>query len=95
MLPTLSPGEQLFYEPREGLSAFSPGEILVLRDPRHASRQLVKRLDHLSTEGQLWLLGDCPDRSTDSRHWGYLSPQHVLGRVRYRLGAPLFDQDRS
>ncbi|MCQ0009633.1 S26 family signal peptidase [Actinomadura madurae] len=39
-------------------------------------------------DGRLLVLGDNPDRSLDSRHYGYLSGDGVLGVVVRRLEPP-------
>ena len=89
MLPALRPGDWVIVdrrawadrEPREG-------EIAIARDPRDPARTLVKRIRACEPGGGLWLLGDNPARSTDSRTLGAFPPDAVLGRVRWRYWPP-------
>ena len=62
-----------------------PGEVVLVRDP--AGRTLVKRVDR-SEGGQVWVVGDNPDRSRDSRRFGPLAGAAVAGRVVARVWPP-------
>jgi nickel-type superoxide dismutase maturation protease len=80
MAPTLRPGDRLLVArwPR-----LRPGHVIALRDPRRSSRILVKRL--VAVDGEhLTVMGDNPDASTDSRHFGAVPKAAVLGLVVYR-----------
>ena len=81
MTPALRDGERVFVSrasywfraPREG-------DIVVLRDPREPSRVLVKRV--AGREGDGWVvLGDNPAASTDSRHFGPVGREQIIGKV--------------
>lgn len=48
------------------------------RDP--ASTTLAERV---IPEGQVFVLGDNRDHSNDSRYWGYLPVENIIGRVRF------------
>ncbi len=64
-----------------------PGDVIAAPDPRDPRRILVKRI--AGTDGTGWLLaGDNPQQSTDSRAFGAVPRESVLGRVlfRYRRG---------
>lgn len=67
MLPALRPGQLLlglrWARPR-------PGQIIVAW---HDGRPVIKRLQRHDAAG-LWLAGDNPAASTDSRHFGPVSP---------------------
>lgn len=79
MRPTLNPADMLFYQPS---ALMREGSIVVARDPRIPTRKLVKRVSKLDIPGKrVYLLGDNPTESTDSRHFGWVSFQHVLGVV--------------
>ncbi len=45
------------------------------------SREVIKRVSHISDNGQVTLLGDNLDASTDSRTHGTIPLRHVLGVV--------------
>ena len=78
----------------EGLSmapVFLPGKIVFawrLRKPRvgdvvivrHHHLELIKRVDKIDGN-RVYLLGDNPDESTDSRQYGWLPTASILGVV--------------
>ena len=47
---------------------------------QHDDVQILKRLDHLTEDGRLFLVGD-GHASTDSRDFGPIEPSRVIGRV--------------
>ncbi len=55
-----------------------PGEVVLVRGP--GGRPLIKRAVRPDPAGW-WVLGDHPDASTDSRHFGPVGESDVLGRV--------------
>ncbi len=80
MLPTLRPGDRLAVigvRPR-------PGHLVVLRDPRQPERLLVKRCTAIDGSDGVRVEGDNPVHSTDSRHFGPVPTDLVLGRPLYR-----------
>jgi signal peptidase I len=91
MQPTLEDGDRVLI--RAG--GIRPGQLVVARRPwpgqRWADPQpgpldgaswLVKRVaDREAEAGAVWLLGDNPDRSYDSRQWGPCPPGKVRGVV--------------
>ncbi|HEX2172336.1 MAG TPA: nickel-type superoxide dismutase maturation protease, partial [Dehalococcoidia bacterium] len=84
MLPAYADGDYVIVD----LAAYRRrpprlGEAVLARDPREPGRTLVKRVDRLDPDGRLWLLGDNPERSTDSRTFGPIPPDLVIGRVRW------------
>jgi nickel-type superoxide dismutase maturation protease len=78
----------------EGLSmapTFLPGKIVFawrLRKPRvgdvvivrHHHLELIKRISQIDDD-RVYLLGDNPDESTDSREYGWLPTASVMGIV--------------
>lgn len=81
MAPTLQPGDRLLV--RRWPTRARPGRLVVVGDPSSPARLVVKRVaaDHGTT---LTVLGDNPDASTDSRHYGALARRALRGRVVYR-----------
>ncbi|MDQ1397242.1 MAG: hypothetical protein QOG64_2501 [Acidimicrobiaceae bacterium] len=80
MRPTLDPGDRLLVRrtrrPR-------PGDVVAAVDPRQPTRILLKRVLTITDDG-LVLIGDNPDASTDSRHFGPVPWSSVLGVAMYR-----------
>ena len=79
MRPFLEPGDRLL------LIATRPrvGDVVAVRDPRDASRVLVKRVDAIGASG-VTVVGDNPGASTDSRTFGPVPPASVEGVAWYR-----------
>lgn len=83
MEPNLAPGQVVvvdrvayrFRPPRDG-------EVVVFRSPL-TLRPAVKRLHHLEPESGLFLTGDNPGDSIDSRHFGVIPRSAVIGRVLF------------
>jgi nickel-type superoxide dismutase maturation protease len=81
MAPTLVAGDWLLVDP----DAFRPrapgaGELVLVPDPRRPDRLLVKRVATVLADGRLELRGDAPETSTDSRDFGPVAPELILGR---------------
>jgi nickel-type superoxide dismutase maturation protease len=85
MRPTLEPGDwALGVGPgRRGLRR---GDVVVFDHPERPGFEVVKRLrwtddDPTSTGNVLWVMGDDPAGSTDSRQFGPVSEAQVRGRL--------------
>jgi len=93
MAPTLVPGDALYVDPsayRERPPA--RGEIVILHDPVLPSRILVKRVGFVPGElappggavvppGSVYVLGDDPSASRDSREFGPVPVRQLVGRA--------------
>ena len=84
MRPALEAGDRLlvvglpWWRPR-------PGEVVAVVDPRDGERVMVKRVAAVDPgDGAITVHGDNPEASTDSRTFGPVRPDQVLGRVVYR-----------
>ena len=78
MEPALRRGDVLVVLPR--WVRWRVGHVVVARDPRLPSRELIKRVVSIDAGGVV-LHGDRPDRSTDSRTFGAVPEASVLGRA--------------
>lgn len=86
MEPALYDGDWLIVD----LRAYSrrtpePGHVVVARDPREPSREIIKRIERVEEASRLaWLAGDNREESTDSRHFGPVALEELIGQVRWR-----------
>ncbi len=77
MLPTLEPGAIVLVDPRRSPQV---GDVVVARHPFERDTVLVKRVEGM-TPHALDLRGDAPEESTDSRSYGALPRDRLLGVV--------------
>ena len=93
MWPTLKPKDRVIVRPLDQHAALPAiGAIVVCLHPQQPSRQVIKRL-HAVEDTQLTILGDCPDASTDSRQWGGVPKEYLVGEV-VALVTTASEQDR-
>ena len=90
MAPTLHDGDWLLVRRASG-ARIRAGDVVVARRPDRPGLLLVKRAVRRDGAGW-WLLGDAPDASDDSRLFGVVPDELVLGRVlaRYHPRPRLF-----
>ncbi len=82
MIPILRSGDRVLVDPR---STQEPGDVVVARHPYKSSIRIVKRLISIEPDGRVYLAGDNPNESTDSRTFGSVSQSDLLGKVIARL----------
>ena len=84
MHPLLQHNDVVLVNPHTAPKA---GNVVLTRHPLRRDVVLVKRLDHITEDGRLYLLGDNPSESesTDSRAYGSVNADLFLGRVVARL----------
>ncbi len=84
MQPSLEPGDRVLVR-RLGLNQpLRLGSVVVTWHPQRSKLRLIKRLNKLDQKG-LWLLGDNPAESTDSRQLGPVATNLLIGEVVGRL----------
>lgn len=76
MSPTLKPGQNILVN---RLSKVKPQDIVAAKDPRDG-KILIKRVQKI-TNGKFYVLGDNPNESTDSRHFGWITKKDIIGKV--------------
>ncbi|MGQ0742882.1 MAG: nickel-type superoxide dismutase maturation protease [Acidimicrobiales bacterium] len=81
MIPTLAPGDRLLVS--RWSRRHQVGNLVAFTDPRRPGVMMVKRVVSVEVGG-LTVAGDNPDASTDSRHFGPVSLDLVVGCARYR-----------
>lgn len=87
MLPLLKPQEEVLIDPRiDPNQPPKEGEIVVAQHPTKSNLQLIKRVASVSEDGRLFLEGDNLAESTDSRVFGRVKLEQIVGRVTCRFG---------
>lgn len=98
MLPALHPGDWLLVDPTPARWP-RRGTLVVVREPE-SDLVVVKRLagrpgDRIVRPGgpltqvgptEAWLASDAPDAGIDSRRYGPVDAERLLGRVAWRYG---------
>jgi len=61
------------------------GKVVVIERESYPGILLIKRVRRVDAN-QVWVEGDNSDASTDSREWGAITPEEIVGRVvaRYK-----------
>ena len=86
MTPMLKPGDEVLVNPRAYRRVFpKPGDIVVARHPYRTDLRLVKRVVEVFSDGRCFIKGDNHSESTDSRSFGAVTPEKILGRVTSRF----------
>ena len=81
MAPTLLPGDLVLITPMRAEATLPAlGSIVVARPPGRSSTRIIKRLATIQA-GNLVLLGDNPQASTDSRQFGAVPRRLLIGVV--------------
>lgn len=92
MQPTLEPGDRVLVRRLGRKPAPGLGSVVVTWHPQHSTLRLIKRLSRMDSNG-LWLLGDNPAESTDSRQLGAVPTNLLIGEVVGRL--PLGESEQG
>ncbi|HMM79119.1 MAG TPA: nickel-type superoxide dismutase maturation protease [Pyrinomonadaceae bacterium] len=78
MVPGLLEGERILTDPKAPLSQ---GDVVLVRHPYKTGVRIIKRLSSIEPDGRLFLEGDNPGASSDSRTFGLISRGDVIGKV--------------
>lgn len=86
MLPLLQPGEEVLINP-QAYPQQSPqvGDLIVVQHPFKPKVRMIKRVIEVREDGFCFIVGENARESTDSRHFGYVDPQLILGQVVCRF----------
>ena len=93
MQPTFEPGDRVLVIHLKQKAAPSLGSVVVTWHPQRSKLRLIKRLKSVEGTG-LWLLGDNPTESTDSRQLGAVPTNLLIGEVVARLPRVESEQGR-
>ena len=67
------------------LATYSVGDIVMADHPYRSSVKILKRVAKIEPNGALHLIGDNSAESTDSRTFGAVSIESIIGKVVCRL----------
>lgn len=84
MLPVLRDGALIAAARLDRDARLRVGEVVVARRPDRDSIEIVKRIQSLDEDGNVFLAGDNPAASTDSRQFGTVPRRLIVARVRWR-----------
>ena len=81
MVPELRDGDEVLVRPTKIAAV---GDVVLVDHPTRSDVRILKRVAEVRPEG-LWLLGDHPPESTDSRHFGVVPLSKLRGVVIARF----------
>lgn len=82
MIPNLNPGDEILVDPRAyRLESPQVGDIVVAYRPDRVNVTIIKRISAITDDGNLFLLGDNPASSTDSRTFGLVPSENIISKV--------------
>lgn len=86
MSPLLRQGEEILINPK-AYNQSSPkiNDVVVTIHPHNSRLAIVKRVKEVAEDDSYFLIGDNPEKSTDSRHWGKISRSKIIGKVTNRF----------
>ena len=87
MYPCLRPNDRVLVKRWSLQQPAGLGQIVVAWHPHRNGLRLIKRLARCEGKA-VWLEGDNPHQSTDSRQLGWLDRDRLIGVVVARLPAP-------
>lgn len=79
MMPTLKPMQKILIQRSWFFCIFKENDMIVLKDPR-SNKFLIKRIKKIKAN-TYWIEGDNKKASTDSRAFGFVEKQSILGKV--------------
>lgn len=81
MLPEFREGDYLIVN---RLGKLKKGDAVVLKHPK-TNELILKRISWIKDE-KYYVLGDNKKQSTDSRSFGYVERQMIVGKVMFKVG---------
>jgi len=84
MAPRLPSGSRIVARSIDDATRLRVGDVVVARRPDRPELEIVKRIQAIDACGAIFLAGDNPTSSTDSRQFGAVMRHHILARVGLR-----------
>ena len=60
------------------------GDVVVLEDPRN-SKKIIKRVERIREGGDCYVVGDNRQMSTDSRSFGPVPMEQIVGKLVFKV----------
>ncbi|NEQ39100.1 MAG: nickel-type superoxide dismutase maturation protease [Okeania sp. SIO3I5] len=82
MFPLLKPGEEILVDTR-AYRHFLPeiGDLVVAEHPLRQDLKIIKCVAFVNEKGDCFLMGENKEESSDSRSFGCVSSQQIIGKV--------------
>lgn len=84
MEPALPAGSLVIAQPIDAATRLHSGDVVVARRPDRDGLEIIKRIHSIDAEGTIFLVGDNPKASTDSREFGPVRVDQLIARVLWR-----------
>ena len=86
MTPLLQPGEEILVDLHAYQKSFPQvGEIVIAAHPYYSDLHIIKRVVFVAEDGSCFLQGDNLTESSDSRSFGTIDLDKIIGRVTSRF----------
>ena len=63
----------------------SKGDVIVLKHPKEKNKFLIKRISVVTNSDEYYVVGDNKSYSQDSRHFGPIKKNLIVGKVLFRI----------
>ena len=82
MQPTLHHGDIVLVDEKAYIKQTPAiGDIVIAKHPYQKNLKIIKRIADITPENRMLLHSDNPTMGTDSRQFGTISPNRILGQV--------------
>ncbi len=82
MFPLLKPGEEVLVDIRAYHHSLPEiGDLVVAKHPHRLDLKIIKQVAFVDENGDCFLVGKNREESSDSRSFGFVSSQQIIGRV--------------
>lgn len=82
MFPILKPGEEVLVDTKAYRHSLPEmGDMVVAEHPHRQDLRIIKWVAFVDEKGNCFLLGENREQSSDSRSFGFVSSQKIIGRV--------------
>ena len=82
MFPLLKPGEDILVDIKAYRHCLPKiDDLVVAKHPHRPDLKIIKRVAFVDKNGDCFLVGENREESSDSRSFGFVSSQQIIGRV--------------